>query len=415
MLHTLVQKPILAAIMLLGSLIWATSGAATAAEKNPQVTKETDSRLIRSFGAGSSCAAFSPDGNVILTVEQEGMMPRTAMLWNATTGEQIRALNTGLSNARVECAIFSPDGTKVFGSVVTPLELHKREHYYMGWDANTGGLIYSALYDENDFVQDIAISPDGAQLLVALIRGDGQYKNFCELRSTTDGGFIKSITIPSSEASTSWVSFSPDNRHVLASWHNIVFEFDVITGGITHRLECPDGYVYAALYSPDGSQILIGNQSASMTLWDANTGLLIRDFGNDSTLVDIFNPGTPIAAFSPSGNIVVEVASPNGWFESFESIIIWDVPTGKRLTTLLPPKPHSVSFSPDGTKILVGGGEATYLYDVTELGSGGCAGCANAKSVLTFGSMKSRMGDLFLAGLGLMLLLALSSRVPRKS
>ena len=72
--------------------------------------------------------------------------------------------------------------------------------------------------------------------------------------------------------------------------------------------------------------------------------------------------------------------------------------------------PDSVAFSPDGTKILVGGHEATYLYDATELDSGGCAGCSGTKSILTLGGLKSRMGDLFLTGLTLAALAALCGR-----
>jgi WD40 repeat protein len=114
----------------------------------------------------------------------------------------------------------------------------------------------------------------------------------------------------------------------------------------SHR---PGGFQPVAI-SPDGAVMLTGSPdnslSASLGLWDVNTGKVIREM----------NQGSPIKGlrFSPTGDRFI-ACSADGL------AIIWETKSGRRLTTL---KGHTaevlcVEFSPDGRRVLTGSYDST--------------------------------------------------------
>ncbi len=116
-------------------------------------------RLMPQLGTGEiSSVAYSPDGRFVLT----GSEDKTARLWDAATGQQIRSFE-GHTN-RVTSVAFSPDGRCAF----SPDGRFVLTGNYQGgarlWEASSGKEI-RVFEADADAVNSVAFSPDGRFVL----------------------------------------------------------------------------------------------------------------------------------------------------------------------------------------------------------------------------------------------------------
>ena len=134
---------------------------------------------------------------------------------------------------------------------------------------------------------------------------------------------------------SSWVyqvSFSPDgSRFLSASRDRYVRVRDTSTGSVL-RTMYTGYYVYSAAWSPDGSKIVSTAQDNKVRVWDSKTGALI------STLSGHYNMVFSVS-FSPDGQKIVSWSS--------DATIVWSTETWEKLTTKSGFKVFS--FSPTGT------------------------------------------------------------------
>ncbi len=161
---------------------------------------------------------------------------------------------------------------------------------------------------------------------------------------------------------------SPDGLHILGSsiasaTVSCVGEltlWDLMTGQTLIRYgetiagepRCP----LSVIFSPDGKQILTGNNDGTLTVWDTETGVHLRTFGDHADAVQS-------VAFS---TVKKRALAASG--SSDNTAKLWDTSTGALLTTF----PHgdrvwSVAFSDTGDLLITGGGDLTAkLWDVNE-------------------------------------------------
>jgi WD40 repeat protein/tRNA A-37 threonylcarbamoyl transferase component Bud32 len=216
----------------------------------------------------------------------------------------------------------------------------------------------------------VALSPDGKW---ALSGGEDKTVKLWEVGT---GKEVWTFTGHLSEVRA--VAFSPDNRWAVTAAVRNIFVWDVSTGNLvrTFGWEEKNSYVVGIAVSADGKYVISGaNQDQGITdnsviMWDLATGKDLRHFKGHLAFC---------AGFSPDGQLAV-----SGGIDKM--IALWDVAAGKEIRTLVGHRNpvQKVTFSPDGKRILSSGWEPTVrLWDVasgqevrTFAGHGGTVGAA---------------------------------------
>lgn len=216
---------------------------------------------------------------------------------------------------RVNCAVYSPDGKTIFSGGED-----NRIHI---WDAQTGKEIQK-YHEHSDGIDDIVFSPDGKRFVSiassSLIIWDTESKQkLVEYRDIYPRVYA--------------VAFNPNGKTIaIAQQHNILI-LDVETGNELFTITGLTGIIHSISYSPDGKHIIADSMEDHLHIWDATTGLLIKEIeGYVNTSV----------SFSPNGKYIVA------------DTYILDAQTGKELRKL---EGHTDSvthsaFSPDGKRIV---------------------------------------------------------------
>lgn len=290
-------------------------------------------------------AAFSPDGKQVLTAGDG------ARLWDAATGNEIRALQTServrenriLSHTIVPSAAFSPDGKRILAA----------GRQTRLWDAANG----KELHVIPVATGSVAFSPDAKQILTA--------GSSLQLWDTASGKEIRSFQryaggeprilyqshpislenihrLRDEMCKAGSVAFSPDGKLVIASVGRTAFRWNVASGERSRlfeddteehregsRIELDLMRVssiwvppLSAVLSPDGTRVLVQNGRRTALLLDAGSGKEIRAFQGRADSIST-------AAFAPDGRHVI-VKTPSG-------TTIWDRVNVKKIRDLKGP------------------------------------------------------------------------------
>ncbi|CUA70044.1 Notchless protein homolog 1 [Xenopus laevis] [Rhizoctonia solani] len=234
---------------------------------------------------------FSPECTCILTGSSEGLR-----MWHAENGKLIRCLT---SEAPVESAAFSPDGTRVAAKLRAP-----------NWDII--GLGYT--------LQIWSIQNGDTTLGPLSINGQGM------------------------------VVFSPDNSHIASVEGSVVHVRDVRRGDIVHQLHHPHGHGSRFIkYAPDGSRIVSFSYMTTIVVWDVHTGEIVLGplEGHAAELQSIASP--PDGSYFISAHYDGRVCKWNArqYSSTPES-------NDERSHEIL-----SIKFSPDGKRFASGSADGT--------------------------------------------------------
>jgi WD40 repeat protein len=281
---------------------------------------------LKGFRDWTSCVAFSPDGARILT--SGGMdQDETALVWDARTATTLFSLKgrrgpktdmgimVGLGDGE-QSAAFSPDGTRI-----VTVGGQNGAHEATVWDARTGTELL-ALTGHTNQVLCAAFSPDGTRIVTGCMDGTAKV-------------------------------------------------WDARTGTSRLAMNAHRGQLHTVAVSPDGTRVISGggepNKPGAAKVWDARTGVALLELkGLKGTVMS--------AAFSRDGRIVTGGARQTGRDEQgfptwTGEAIVWDARTGEALLELKGFKEgvNSIAISPDGTRIITGGGEPGEDGDKVEL------------------------------------------------
>ncbi len=323
-----------------------------------------------------SSIAFSPDGNMIISGNEDG----TVWVWNTHTGEHIQTF--GAADWVLSVA-FRPDGKtiasggghleglgsgiqlldiktgkflKVFGGPFATLSVcfspdgktlassgDEWDSNIRLWDVQTGKLLktlkkriaFESTSFEDRIVNSVAFNSDGKTI------ASGSSDGTIRLWNAHTGKFIKYLV--GHTKSVNSVAFSPNGKTLISVGAEGVCLWDVNTGEYIEDVPIP---AVSAAFSPDGRTCAIGSETG-ISVRNAHTFNLLKslmenigseDIGSLAAR-DIGSLGSVV--FSPDGNTI---ASCGG-----NDIHLWDSQTNQLLKTLIghTDSVNSVVFSPD--------------------------------------------------------------------
>jgi WD40 repeat protein/serine/threonine protein kinase len=187
-------------------------------------------------------------------------------------------------------------------------------------------------------VMGVAFSPDGTRIVTG---GQDRMAKVWDARSGKSLLDLKGHRAPVTS-----VALSPDGtRIVTASWDQTAKVWDAQTGTQLLDLKGHTGLVRSVAFSPDGTRIATAGDDQAVRLWDARTGKPQLGLKEPAQMMCV--------AFSPDGTHLVGAG--------FLKTKLWDARTGV-LQREWPGHlggTYAVAFSPDGARVVTGGGDLT--------------------------------------------------------
>jgi WD40 repeat protein len=273
--------------------------------------------------------AFSGDGRLLATGAQDGGV----RLWDAGTGEPVRALRDASANPAFGVA-FSPDGRLLAATDFDTVRL---------WDTQTGAERH-VLRGHGTWVRVVGFNDDGERVLSG---GDDRTIRLWDVRT---GQQVLALTGQPTDVVS--LAFSPGGRWLASGGrdsHTLLW--DARPGPVRRTLSGHRSAVYSTTFSPDRRFVAAGAADGSVRVWDARTGAeLLALTGHDSGVQEL--------AFGAEGDRLFS-RSHRG------RKIVWELPSGRAVPWEGPwPNVRRLGLSPDGETLLAVSDNHVRLIDM---------------------------------------------------
>ena len=357
--HRVRRTLLLTTFVVCGLVVWQARG---------QGPRPREWRLSDAHENSIAGLAYAPDGHTLASASRDA----TVKLWDLATG-RIRTTFRGHSGP-LSAVAFSPDGKLLAasGQVLVRgdegrLESGKGSAIRV-WDVTTGrerATLEHAWWD----VPSLTFSPDGARL--AAIGGDSNARiwdvDTGRLRTDFSMPMPVSRMAISGDLKTLAVSSGVQDRPVVL--------VDIAARKVVKTLAGAEGPIGCLAFSPDGTKLAAGigarsegrlltghppvDLPADLRIWD-----LSQDEPNAGKVIGHLKEPFPVVAFSPDGHRLVAGGGDNMMLKT------WDVATGEERSRLNPSnrQVRAVAFSPDGESLAIGGIDSSIAIHEADTG-----------------------------------------------
>jgi WD40 repeat protein len=309
--------------------------------------------------------ALSPDGTRIADLPMFGPELDVLKVLD-TSGRQVQTLRLPGKGLALSCEelVLSRAGTRVAARWMVPVPGDERFECKV-WDVASGQEVFSFAGTGR---RSLALSPDGSRLAVPVGVKDEKSRfgvRVDRIKVWDLNGRKEIVTFePAPRADTHAVAFSPDNKWLATSPLSLSSRdpADAGRGGVVQLVDATTGAGIRALestahrfttfaFSPDGALLAAGGdaqeaepRAAVVEVWDTATGARRYTLRGHAG-------GVQAIAFSPDGSRIATSAPSSASNES--GVKIWDVATGKELTTLsCPGLVSGLAFHADGYQLI---------------------------------------------------------------
>jgi WD40 repeat protein len=245
------------------------------------------------------------------------------------------------------------------------LPTDSEQHLSTGWGRAASS--FESYENKSDALRPIPFSPEFKNCLQhSQLSSD-------ESNEQDDAGFTLSalqkhirqrsqmqIVIPHSSR-TRLVVYSPDGTQIVTAQNNVIRIWDSATGHEVAHFSDHTDLINSIAFSSDGTRIVSASDDETARIRDLRTGHEVILSSNVGTVNS--------AAFSPDGTRVITGASGFGLKEQEKyqdsRVQIWDSTSGRKIESFFDDLADvaSVAYSPDGTRILVAGGDRVIIWD----------------------------------------------------
>jgi WD40 repeat protein len=156
------------------------------------------------------------------------------------------------------------------------------------------------------------------------------------------------------------IAFSPDGKYLLAGTNELLdegglgFQWEIATGAKIHTFAGHAKGVPAVAWAAKGDLLATAGWDKSIRLWHAGDGTLAGEIKEPATIIAV--------AFSADGRLIAAAGGTD------ETVHIAEVETGREVQKIkCQTVPYSLSFSPDGSQLLVANkypDKKTHLWNI---------------------------------------------------
>ncbi len=268
----------------------------------------------------------------------------------AGTAPQL-VLDTGGHMAPVTGLAFTPDSKQLVSA--------SNDRTVRVWDMDTGRtarIIRGESAPGWGSIYAMALSPDGRWLAVGgyLHGTDRALASAVRLHDFASGKVV--ALLKGHDEIVGTLAFSPDSKRLISAslGERAAIIWDLTTRQQALRLSGHAQAVTAVAFTSDGDRTVTGSKDDTLRLWSAADGKLIAEMRGHAG-------GVGSVAVSPAEELIASGGTDG-------RILLWDARTGALLRqlfkSLVPWSIRSLSFSPDGQRLLSASGEGCQTFDV---------------------------------------------------